>query len=215
MPWNSTWPDGTKSVRANTLPGQQNTSYTETTMNIDHFWNDGTNKDGHHRQMQLPFTGTSSVPTDIVLDGSMDGGLYLRAVNGGSNQEAEIFYLDKTPNQYLLNVVQPTPIPYQLSPCFKTGTINFANASSFFTITAIPANSYGEIFIWKDGTRVIQAGTFISDGTIVEGYSYLNFTSVISVNLGNFSNSTPIDLNLKGKGAASGLYNYRIIYRGI
>ena len=52
MPWNSTSPDGTKSVKDNETPMQQNTSYIETKMALDHYWNEDATNDGHHKQVE-------------------------------------------------------------------------------------------------------------------------------------------------------------------
>jgi len=54
MPWNPTFPDGNLSVKANETPGQQNTSYIETTQNTNHFWNISADEDGKHKMVQYP-----------------------------------------------------------------------------------------------------------------------------------------------------------------
>ena len=74
MVWNSLWPDGSKSVKQNTTTGNQNTSYTETTLNNDHFWNFGTDEDGHHRFMQTVATNDAdkTLQTNTQLSTGMD-----------------------------------------------------------------------------------------------------------------------------------------------
>ena len=74
MPWNSTAPDGTKSVKENETIIQANTTYTETELNIDHFWSIGADEDGHHKYAQMPkYTdGAVATPTSPTLDAGMD-----------------------------------------------------------------------------------------------------------------------------------------------
>jgi len=78
MPWNSTWPDGTVSVKANKTPGQQNTTYIETSMQRDHFWNEDANKDGHHDKVEMPKQETGGTPTDPSLSADMDMVFYAK-----------------------------------------------------------------------------------------------------------------------------------------
>lgn len=97
MVWHSTWPLGTDSVRANTIPGQDNTNYIKSTMNLDHFWDSGTNKDGHHQFTQMPQSGTASVPTNPALATGCDGVYYCKAksaVESPSNQDVQPFFQD-------------------------------------------------------------------------------------------------------------------------
>ena len=74
MSWETTAPDGTKSVKANEAILQANTTYTETEMNKDHFWNIGADEDGHHKFAQMPkYTdGAVATPTSPTLDTGMD-----------------------------------------------------------------------------------------------------------------------------------------------
>jgi hypothetical protein len=74
MPWNPTWPDGTKSVSQNTPTGLQNTTYTETEMNKDHYWNFGIDENGHHRFVQTVGTNDAdpSLPTNTPLANLLD-----------------------------------------------------------------------------------------------------------------------------------------------
>ena len=72
--WQTTAPDGTKSVKANEAILQANTTYTETEMNIDHFWNIGADEDGRHKFAQMPkYTdGAVATPTSPTLGAGMD-----------------------------------------------------------------------------------------------------------------------------------------------
>jgi len=54
MVWNVTAPDGSQSVKANNTIIQANTTYTKTTMNLDHSWDTDVNVDGHHLWAKMP-----------------------------------------------------------------------------------------------------------------------------------------------------------------
>jgi hypothetical protein len=74
MAWNSTAPDGTKSVSANVPILQSNTDYIESTMQLDHYWNEGSTTDGHHKWMQTVATNNaaSSQPVNVVRKKDMN-----------------------------------------------------------------------------------------------------------------------------------------------
>ena len=80
MVWNSTSPNGAVSVKQNTTPMQQNTTYTETTLNNDHFWNIGVDEDGHHQWANMVATNDAdtSLQTNASLATGMDGNFYAR-----------------------------------------------------------------------------------------------------------------------------------------
>ena len=95
MTWNNPWPVGTQSVKTNLVPGQQNTDYIETYMNKDHYWDDSTNTDGHHKWMQLPQQGTPAVPTDPTLATGMDGVVFAKATNVlNTYQDVQPFFMN-------------------------------------------------------------------------------------------------------------------------
>ena len=71
MPWNPIWPNGAVSVKANETPGLENTTYTETTLNNDHYWNIGSDEDGRHKFVNMP----NQDPEPSIATG-MDGLLY-------------------------------------------------------------------------------------------------------------------------------------------
>ena len=80
MSWNSTSPDGTKSVKDNNPIIQANTTYTETEMNKDHFWNIGGDEDGRHKFAQMPkYTdGAVATPTSPTIAAGMDLAYFAR-----------------------------------------------------------------------------------------------------------------------------------------
>jgi len=98
MIWSSTSPDGNQSVRANRALMAANTTYTETTMNVDHFWNIAT-KDGHHKQVQMPKTETGGVPSDPSITTAMDGLIYLKkkiSDEAADQQDVQPFFMNET-----------------------------------------------------------------------------------------------------------------------
>lgn len=62
MPWNTVCPDGTKSVKNNTTILQENTTYTDTYMNIDHYWGVDATQDGRHQQVTMKIPGVPPTP---------------------------------------------------------------------------------------------------------------------------------------------------------
>ena len=114
MTWNSTWPVGSSSVRANRTTGQENTSYIESTMGNtandiayattqkDHFWDVGSNFDGHHRFIKMPAFTVGGVPTDpgsIGLGTSMGGIMYMRTLTSTQStvqQDVNMFFRNST-----------------------------------------------------------------------------------------------------------------------
>lgn len=70
MTWNTTAPDGTKSVKANETILQANTSYILTTQQRDHYWNEDANNDGHHKKIELPdIVNINSDPFSLDANG--------------------------------------------------------------------------------------------------------------------------------------------------
>jgi hypothetical protein len=80
MPWNPIWPNGAVSVKQNTVPGQQNTAYIETTLNNDHYWNISADEDGHHKFVQTVGTNDAdtTLPTNCALAANLDLVYYSR-----------------------------------------------------------------------------------------------------------------------------------------
>lgn len=101
MSWNSVFPDGSKSVKQNEAIGQANTTYIEDTMgnstntSKDHYWDIGTNEDGHHRAVQFKNyeDSFSGAPTDPTLATDMVLALYARDGTGFMRNAAQIMQL--------------------------------------------------------------------------------------------------------------------------
>ncbi len=168
MPWNSTWPIGSTSVKANRIQGQQNTTYIETTMGNsivgtntnatrDHFWNVGTNEDGRHRFVQSPAFTVGGNPADAVIGTGMDSVLYAKTTNG----RVEWFSRN-------------AQVIYQWLPSYITGTVTISGNGSgdWKNVTSVPANVYGEMFMYKNTDKsLIQSGAFSSNASVVRAYS--------------------------------------------
>jgi len=96
--WNSTWPLGTVSVKQNKLTGQNNTTYVETTLNVDHFFNIGSDEDGHHQFIQSPKMESGGSPSNPSLATGMDGVLYFKektAAEAVDQQDVQPFYINE------------------------------------------------------------------------------------------------------------------------
>lgn len=59
MTWNSTWPLGSVSVKANRLTGNQNTSYIESTLKVNHYFNEV--NAGKHKRVVMPQVTTPTI----------------------------------------------------------------------------------------------------------------------------------------------------------
>ena len=218
MAWNSTFPLGSVSVKANRAIGQANTTYIETTMgnspigtntNItrDHFWNVGANEDGRHRFMNSPSFTVGGNPADPVVGTGMNAVWYLKVTNA-------------IPQWFTKTDVASGSIIYQATPNFLSGTVSIT--SSFGNIVAVPANVYGEIIIWRttQGRTTAQSGFFRSDASKVEAWGqYLGNEgsgATLNVKFGNGSDSSGLDIRAKNEAASgSNTWNYRITFRAI
>ena len=218
MTWNSTAPLGSVSVKANRTILQDNTTYTEVTMGNsvvgtnavttrDHFWNVGADEDGRHRFINSPaFTDTLGAAADPVIGSGMDGVGYLKTVLGTVQQ----FY-------------QNAQGIYQTSPAVLRGTVAINIANTFVTIVPVPANCYGEIFMYTaaaQGSFSTVTGFFRSAGAIVESWTLGNFpvgTDVATGGLLFLNGAGAVDLNIKARraGAGAATWTYIITYRAL
>ena len=211
MVWNSTSPDGTKSVKANVPKQQQNTTYIENTLgNItnntkDHFWNIGVDEDGHHRTVQMMDYADTYIgaPSDAALATGMDGALYLKTVAG----TIQGFYRNAAGI-------------YQFIPAFLTGTAALTTAG-FTNVVAVPNNTYGQIFIFRQGSnKDVSAGSFIAQGGFCNAISSATLSEVTlvpyaAVIYGFGTNVSGLNVRAKVNDGSNGTYEYRIMYWGI
>ena len=215
MPWNPIYPLGTVSVRQNETIGTQNTTYIEVTMGNsvvgtnttstrDHFWDVGNDEDGRHRFIQSPGFTVGGNPTDPVVGTGMDAVLYAKETNG----ETQWFTRNAT-------------IIYQATPTVLRGTISIPSAAAYTNIVAVPANVYGEIFMYANTLSGIsvQTGFFRSDATHVEAYATEfvanNTRSVIALAFGNAAFASGLNIRAIRDAASQTNWNYIITYRAL
>jgi hypothetical protein len=222
MAWNSVAPLGSVSVRANRAILGDNTSYIETTMGNsiigtnttstrDHFWNVGANEDGRHRFINSPAFTVGAVPTDPVIGSGMDGVLYLKT----TNSRAEWFHRNSSGI-------------YQAVPSVKTGTKLLGDSSTYVSVTSVPANVYGEIFMYSTAGATTEqrryrtvTGYFRSDATRVDTWGYLytiqgSSSSEQGLKFGNGSESNLLEIQARTASATSNLtWTYIVTYRAL
>ena len=196
MVWNSLWPDGTKSVKQNTTPGQQNTTYTETTLNNDHYWNIGVNEDGHHKKVSMPTSAS-----DPAIPAGMNGVHYI-----------------KTANSTIQGFYRNASGIYQYIPSFLSGTVVVSSTSTYVTVDAVPANCYGQIYLFTntdadDG----QQGFFKAGALVVQSYSLAttfasSSTAGFNLKLGNGAQASGLNIRVRRDQGPNTTYQYRIVY---
>jgi hypothetical protein len=220
MPWRSNWPVGTISVKANRAFGNDNTIYIQTTMGNsvvgtntnttrDHFWAVGSDEDGRHRFMQSPgFVDSGGDPSDPVLGVGMDGVLYLKKVL--DNFE----WFRRNANGI-----------YQVSPVVKTGVVKIP--SSYVNVVAVPANCYGEIFMYTTNTSASDAayqtvtGFFRSDGAFTNAWAIANkpqgsATVGNGLKFGNGNDASGLNIRARAADAPDDAdWNYIVTYRAL
>jgi len=133
------------------FPAQNNTNFTrlKTIQGADHVFNDtAADTDGHHSQVTLI---NRVDPTGVVTGGNSV--LYGKTATDAIN---ELWFYDGT-------------TPRQENWRQQSGLVNVSG--SYATILPIPANAYGYIYLTKG--LAAQAGTFVSNGSVVNGFSYV------------------------------------------
>lgn len=203
MTWNAVWPDGTKAVGQNTTTGQQNTTYVETTVNTDHYFDVGANEDGHHRFVQMAKNETGGMPSDPSIATGMDGVTYLKEING----RVQGFY-------------QNTNGVFQYIPAFLSGTVSLTSTVTYSTIVAVPDDTFGYAWLYKADTS--QTGTwgyFKASGGICQAYSMPirvgnSGTTTLNLRFGNGDQVSALNFTARRDQGASGTYEYRIMYWG-
>lgn len=171
--WNSTWPNGSQSVKQNRSPGQQNTAYIETQQNKDHFWNIGVNEDGHHKFAQMPAFESGGTPINPTLATGMDGVIYNREQIVGNEiySETQAFLKNNTSVMQLLGIRAYICfnlvglVPTALSK-FNVSTITRSGAGLYNITfgTALPSANY---LVLGGGAYGTGAGSDPSNSIIV------------------------------------------------
>lgn len=201
MVWNTVYPDGTQSVGANVPIGLQNTSYTKTTLNNDHFWDVGTDEDGHHRYVQMPQNQVGGTPTNPTLATGMDGVMYLKE----TNSRVEGFYKNAAG-------------VFQFIPSFLEGTVSLISTTDYTNIAAIPQDTFGYAWLFvKDSSQSGAYGFFKAADGICQAYSLPiragnSGTSDLNVRYGNGDQVDGLNFRARRSSGPSGTYEYRIMY---
>ena len=224
MPWNSTWPVGSVSVKANRTTGQQNTTYTEVTMGNsivgtnttstrDHFWNVGANEDGRHRFIQSPSFTVGGNPTDPVVGTGMNAVMYLKTTRGTPTD---------TPQWFTRTDVASGGIIYQVTPTYVTGVINMPNNSNYVTLINVPINVIGDIYMFTaaNGKRQGAKGYFRSSATICDAWALYQGVEggaeSLPLKFGNGNDASLLTIQVRNEDAANGQsWFYFITYRAI
>lgn len=151
--WNSVNPDGTKSVKANESIGQSNTTYIETEMDLDHYWNFGEDEDGRHRMAQMPkyVDGVVATPTSPTIAAGMDIAYFARlktAIESVAQQDVQPYARNASAIMQLLGIracgVINVPAGV-FSVKYKHNCTITRTGVGRFTVTfttALPSNNY-------------------------------------------------------------------------
>lgn len=217
MVWNSDWPIGSVSVKANRTTGDQNTKYIQETMGNsivgtntastrDHFWDVGTNEDGRHRFIQSVGFTVGGLADDPVIGTGMDSVLYAKE----TNSRVEWFHRNNSGI-------------YQFIPSVVTGdvVINVSGTTYQDLGVSVPANVYGDIFIYTTALGRFSAvtGFFRSDGATVEAWAITNHaqgtsSAVAALKFGNGSEADLLNIRVRCDDAATGqTWHYIVTYR--
>jgi len=206
-PWNSVYPDGSKSVKQNETPGLENTAYIETTMgntandttntNVirDHYWNVGVNLDGRHRFINLPAYTIAGSPTDPVIGASMGGVLYVREdkTTGTAN---EVYFRNAVGVKKLSNPFEMVAAGYITD---ITGTPTLTNTYNIASCTNVATGQWKITF-----STALASVNYIITGSmgdtsgrswIVPKATKLVGSFVIDVENNNGNAADPIEFN--------------------
>lgn len=200
MTWTNPVVDGTKSVAFNKAAMNNNTAYIETKLQLDHYWDEDANKDGHHKLVEM-----TAEAADPPISADMDAVYYTKATVEGRN---EGWYRNSDGI-------------YQNIPSYKAGNLSITSTSTFVTVTAVPINVYGEIFIYYTGQNEIQHGSFVSDATTVNCFSTLEKIKSNTdsrprfIEFANGSDASALNIRARRDSGTSGTWYYRVTYRDI
>lgn len=219
MNWNSTFPVGNVSVKANQVIGDQNTKYIQAKMGNtpvadvtasnqdirDHFWAVDPNLDGHHRFIRSVGFTISSVPSDPEVGTRMDGVTYLKLTNG----QVQNFYrnVSSTVGDATYGGI------YQTSPNIIRGFVDLTIGVTS-DVVAVPDSCYGEMFMWADisNVRLIQKGIFSTAVTCFQAGLANGTSTHQTANNIQFLSSAG-SLFIRAKPVLTGRWHYIVTYR--
>jgi hypothetical protein len=190
MAWQTDAPDGTKSVKSNNTILQDNTNYTKTTQNVDHYWDTSTNQDGHHNVVEMDQQGTSASPTEASLSTGMDGVIYCKSKSSSEapdNQDVQLFFKNNkdvdTPG--VTQIMQLLGI--RAMGVFDSTTSNGAVTLQYSQNCTVNRDALG-VYTVTFGTNVA------SDNYLVLGNCIRNNATAKNVGLFTMSGSTSLAL---------------------
>ena len=143
MPYNSVWPDGTVSVKANEATGKQNTTFVEVELKKDHYFNEDATNDGHHKKVEMP--NIADIANDpfaldangdpTVLSASQECMLYTRkktATEATATQQDEPFaYTIEDPTGTPVNHIMQ--LGFRAMVCFEGSALQPTQAKVTYT----------------------------------------------------------------------------------
>lgn len=185
------------------FPLQNNTNFfrLKTIINADHVFNDtAQSTDGVHRQVTMIVRATP-----VGLPTGTNGILYSKIDGAGQTQ------------LYFYNGNLDYSITAANSETVISGTVNVSG--SFTNMSLIPPNVFGDVYLWKG--LFMQAGTFVSDGSSVNGYSFAekfeSGTGATQILRLGYAGDGASGLNLRvqnDRGSSfNGIWTYKIFYR--
>lgn len=204
MPWNSTAPVGSISVKANRTILQQNTTYIETTMGNsivgtntvttrDHFWNVGSDEDGRHRFMQSPAFTVGGLPVDPVIGTGMDSVMYSKlklAAEAVAQQDVQPFFRNSSAIMQILGIracavfdaVGVIAYSHNVSSVVRTGTglytVNFT--------TNLPSQNYlvSCNAMRQNSDQDLPVIGSVASGNVLANAKSVSFVKIVTSNRG-------------------------------
>lgn len=180
------------------FPAQNQTNFTrlKALINSEHVFNDTTQaNDGCHRQMTLV-----NRADPVAVPAGTNSMLYGKTASDAVN---ELWFYD---------AVNPVQVNWRTIQ----GTI--VMTAAFQSLTLVPANSYGYVFLYID--TVSCSGTFEANATTCYGYSnvmyFSNGTTSPIIELGNGIAPATLDIlvkNMTGNAGYNVQWNYKVFYR--
>lgn len=187
MTWNATFPTPTTRINQSVTQIQNNWAFLATNINTDHYFNTGTNTEGHHKFVQM------AAGADPALAAGMNGVIYTK--NNGAGLAEPFFRNASVISQIpiIYTITNPTGAPGNNIPLFDLSTLP-ATFSALFTIYQVggSANQASGMVVW-DGSTVqvsqITAGGVGNNLTAVDqdnvsgpgNYITISYTTIVGV----------------------------------
>jgi len=148
MTWNNPLIIGTRSVAQNKTPLNQNNSYIESIMQVDHYWAgdpDGvtSDHDGHHQWVQMP--KIAATPFVLATGDGMDGGYFTEEITKQDTTPENLpFFVNSDGHKALLGT--RACINFSVANVAGTITPSIEYAHNVSTIGRVSAGIYSITF---------------------------------------------------------------------